>query len=59
MITTLENIFFIIITIYFFIRTLAFAIYEIKEEKNTFGGIFSIVFCLGSFILVDIIILTL
>jgi hypothetical protein len=58
MISTLENIFFIVITICIFIRTLAFALYEIKEENNTFGGIFSIIFCLTSLLLSNVIILS-
>jgi|GEM_PF-3804394 len=38
----------LIFSIYIVIRTIAYAIYEIKEKKNKFGGISVIVFCLIS-----------
>ena len=51
MLNFIQYVLFIIFSIYVFIKTLAYALYEIKTENNKFGGITIIVFlsiiCLG------------
>lgn len=51
MITTIEFIFFIFLTVFIFLKSIGFAIYEIKEQNNKLGGIYVICFSLFTSIL--------
>lgn len=56
--TCFINVIFFIFTLFIFVRTLAYCIYEIKEEENTVGGISLIVLTFFSVIFANIMILT-
>ena len=45
------KLFFSEICIVIFLHMVSFAIFEIKQKNNKFGGIFTILFSLGSIIL--------
>ena len=45
------KLFFSEICIVIFLHMVSFALFEIKQRKNKFGGIFTILFSLGSIIL--------
>lgn len=57
MVNVFEYLLFILFTIYIFIKALAYAIYEIKVEKNKFGGISIIFVSLSVCILSNIVLL--
>ena len=50
----LFNIFFLVFSIILGIRTIAYGIYEIKQNKNKAGGISFILFCLITIIFCNI-----
>lgn len=52
--TLFINIIFLLFTVFIFIRTISYALYEIKEENNSFGGISLIVLTFFSIIFADI-----
>lgn len=54
MISLIEFFLFIGFTIYVFFKTLAYALYEIKQEDNKTGGIMVICFTVISVILVNL-----
>lgn len=45
-----------ILSVWIFVRTLSYGIYEIKQNSNTIGGIITIVFAVSSLIFPNIII---
>lgn len=51
MINTLQFFLFTIFSIYAFVKSLSYALYEIKTNDNKFGGIFIIIFALTASIL--------
>ena len=54
MLTTFEYMFFIIFTVFAFIKSLSYAIYEIKQENNKIGGFFIILFALFASIISNV-----
>lgn len=54
MISLIELFLFIGFTIYIFLKVLAYALYEIKQENNKTGGIMVICFTIISVILVNL-----
>ena len=46
MFDSLQFILFVIVTIFIFLKVVAYGLYEIKQENNKFGGITVIVFSL-------------
>ncbi len=52
--TLFINIIFLLFTVFIFIRIISYALYEIKEENNSFGGISLIVLTFFSIIFADI-----
>ncbi len=48
------NIFFLLFSIILSTRTIAYGIYEIKQNKNKAGGISFIIFCLLTIIFCNI-----
>ena len=54
--TLFINIIFLIITLSILGNTISYGIYEYKQEKNHFGGIFVIVFSIISILFSNIII---
>ena len=56
--TIFINFIFFIFTLIIFIKTIGYAMYEIKAENNLYGGIAIIVFCFISIIFYNIVDLT-
>lgn len=56
--TIFINFIFFIFTLIIFVKTIGYAIYEINQEKNLYGGIALIFFCLFSIIFYNIVVLT-
>ena len=54
MINFFEYIFLILLAGYSIIRSLSYALYEIREQKNRVGGIFVILLSLLAFVLLNI-----
>ena len=52
------NIIFLIFTLIIFLKTIGYGLYEIKQEKNPYGGIACIIFSLFSIIFSNIMVWT-
>lgn len=53
--TLLIRLFFSIVCIFIFLYVLSFCLFEIKNNKNFFGGIFTLIVTIGSIIFSNII----
>lgn len=49
--TIFIKIFFSVMCLFIFFYMMSFSIFEIKTNKNVYGGIFTIVFTVGSIVL--------
>ncbi len=56
--TIFINFIFFIFTLIIFVKTIGYAMYEIRHENNLYGGIAIIVFCFISIIFYNIVVLT-
>lgn len=56
MITFFYHILFLIFTTYVFTKSVSYGLYEIKEQKNKFGGIIVIIFTIFSVIFSNIVV---
>lgn len=54
MLNLLYHLLFLIFTLYVCVQSISYSIYEIKHEKNSFGGIAIIVFTIFSVIFSNI-----
>lgn len=54
MLTAFEYVFFVLFTIFAFIKVLSYGIYEIKQENNKVSGIFIILFGLFASIISNV-----
>lgn len=54
MLNLFYHILFLFFTIYVLIQSISYALYEIKQEENSFGGKFMIVFTIFSVIFSNI-----
>lgn len=57
MLNTIFYIIFIISSFFIFINTVSYGLYEIKEQKNTYGGVLVIAFSIFCIIFVNVVIL--
>lgn len=58
MLNTIFHIIFIISSFFIFINTVSYGLYEIKEQKNTYGGVLVIAFSIFCIIFGNIVIFT-
>lgn len=58
MLNVIFHIIFILSSIFIFVNTVSYGLYEIKQEKNTSGGVLVIVFSIFCIIFSNVVIFT-